>query len=100
MITINEKYIIRALPDCYVAEYKKSDKIKTDKKTGMKVLDTVVIGYYGQISGAFTACKDDAVRRDIYENDYTLQETVERIVEITNEFKKKLFVLNGKEEHI
>lgn len=101
MIKIGKNYVIEALPDCYAAKYLTGGKPKVDKKTGKEVEASDTLGYFGKLKNAVIACRDDAVKRLIDKEDFTMREAVTMITEVTDEFEKELAVLDGrKEEHI
>lgn len=88
MIKIGERYIIEAAPECYSVKYLTGNKPKFDKKTGKTSDAYDVIGYFGTIENCIMACSNDAVKRKVMKNDYSLSEAVKMIAETTSEFKK------------
>lgn len=100
MITVNDRYFISVSTDCYEADYKRSDNMKVDKRTGKEVPDMVLIGYFRDLKGAVNGCREDAIKRDLKTYDCTLAEAVLTVQRITEDFKKALSVLDGKGEHI
>ena len=88
MIKIGKKYVITALPDCYSAKYLTGGKQKTDKKTGKTRDAYESLGYFSKLKNAVIACRDDAVKRRIDKEDFTLREAVTMITEVTDEFEK------------
>ena len=90
MIKIGEKYVIEATPDCYTVKYLNGNKPRVDKKTGKTTDAYEIIGYFGKLSGAFLACRDDKVRRRISEENFTTKEAVNMIREVTTEFEERL----------
>ena len=88
MIKIGKNYVIEALPDCYVAKYLTGGKQKIDKKTGKTRDAYESLGYFSKLKNAVIACRDDAVKRRIDKEDFTLREAVTMIAEVTDEFEK------------
>ena len=88
MIKIKNKYVIVTLPDSYHARYLTGGKQKIDKETG-KTRDVYEsLGYFSKLKNAVIACRDDAVKRRIDKEDFTLREAVTMIAEVTDEFEK------------
>ena len=88
MIKIGKNYVIEALPDCYSAKYLTGGKQRTDKRTGKARDAYESLGYFSKLKNAVIACRDDAVKRRIDKEDFTLREAVTMITEVTDEFEK------------
>lgn len=88
MIKIGEDYTIVSLPESYHARRYTGGKKKTDKKTGKSSDAYESLGYFSKLKNAVIACRDDAVKRRIDKEDFTLREAVTMIAEVTDEFDK------------
>lgn len=90
MITLNEKYTIAADKDCYTAKYMTGSKPKVNKKTGKTEDASQLVGYYGTLADAVSGCRNDAIRRRVAEYDMTLDEAIETMKQINEEFEKAI----------
>lgn len=88
MIKIGKDYTIVSLSESYHARRYTGGKQKTDKKTGKSSDAYESLGYFGKLKNAVIACRDDAVKRRIDKEDFTLREAVTMITEVTDEFEK------------
>ena len=88
MIKIGKDYTIVSLPESYHARRYTGGKKKTDKKTGKSSDAYESLGYFSKLKNAVIACRDDAVKRRIDKEDFTLREAVKMITEVTDEFEK------------
>lgn len=90
MITLNERYTIVADKDCYTAKYMTGGKPKVNKKTGKTEDASQLVGYYGTIEAAVSGCRSDAIRRRVAEYDMTLDEAIEVLKKINEEFERAI----------
>ena len=88
MIKIGKDYVIMALPESYTARRYTGGKQKIDKETGKTRDAYESLGYFSKLKNAVIACRDDAVKRRIDKEDFTLREAVAMITEVTDEFEK------------
>lgn len=91
MITLNDHYKITADKDCYTAKYMTGGKPKVvNKKTGKTEDASQLVGFYGTIEAAVSGCRNDAIRRKAMEYDMTLDEAIETMRTINEEFEKAI----------
>lgn len=90
MITLGEKYVITADKDCYTAKYMTGGKPRVDKKTGKTEDASQLVGYYGTLEAAVSGCRNDAIRRRVAEYDMTLDEAIETMRKINEEFERAM----------
>lgn len=88
MIKIGKDYTIVSLPESYHARRYTGGKQKIDKETGKTRDAYESLGYFSKLKNAVIACRDDAVKRRIDKEDFTLREAVTMIAEVTDEFEK------------
>ena len=88
MIKIGKDYTIVSLPESYHARRYTGGRQKIDKETGKTRDAYESLGYFSKLKNAVIACRDDAVKRRIDKEDFTLREAVTMITEVTDEFEK------------